>query len=139
GAHDGPRDQRRSARGDSAPAESSSVKQPVIAGIGEVLWDIYPDAAHFGGAPANFASHAAMLGAESWMVSAIGADEHGDKALRALSAQGVNIDRVMRDRDHPTGQVLVTLDAQGVPHYDIALDSAWDHLAWSADLAAFAE
>ena len=45
---------------------------PVVAGIGEVLWDCYPDGAHFGGAPANFASHAASLGAESWMVSAVG-------------------------------------------------------------------
>jgi sucrose-6-phosphate hydrolase SacC (GH32 family) len=28
---------------------------PVIVGLGEVLWDVYRDAAHFGGAPANFA------------------------------------------------------------------------------------
>ena len=115
------------------------MKRPVVAGIGEVLWDIYPDAAHFGGAPANFASHAARLGAESLMVSAVGADAHGDKALQALSDRGVNTSRVACDQAHPTGQVLVTLDAQGVPHYEIALDSAWDHLAWSADLAAFAE
>ena len=33
-------------------------RQLVIAGIGEVLWDVYPDAARFGGAPANFACHA---------------------------------------------------------------------------------
>ena len=38
---------------------------PVIVGLGEVLWDVYPDAAHFGGAPANFACHAASLNAES--------------------------------------------------------------------------
>ena len=44
---------------------------PVIVGIGEVLWDVYPDAARFGGAPANFACHAAALGAEAWMVSAV--------------------------------------------------------------------
>ena len=30
-------------------------RQLVIAGIGEVLWDVYPDVARFGGAPANFA------------------------------------------------------------------------------------
>ena len=55
--------------------------RPVIAGLGEVLWDVYPDAAHFGGAPANFAGHAASLGAESWMVSAVGADELGERAV----------------------------------------------------------
>ena len=51
---------------------------PVVAGIGEMLWDVYPERAHFGGAPANFACHAASLGAESWMVSAVGDDDpHG--------------------------------------------------------------
>jgi hypothetical protein len=34
---------------------------PVIVGIGKVLWDIYPDAARFVGAPANFATHATPL------------------------------------------------------------------------------
>ena len=51
----------------------------VIAGIGEVLWDVYPDAARFGGAPANFACHAAALGADSWMASAVGVDELGNR------------------------------------------------------------
>ena len=55
--------------------------RPVIAGIGELPWDVYPDAAHFGGAPANFACHTASFGAESWMVSAIGGDDLGDEAV----------------------------------------------------------
>ncbi len=115
------------------------MKRPVVAGIGEVLWDIYPDAAHFGGAPANFASHAAILGAESWIVSAVGTDSLGDKALGVLSDLGVRCSTVGRDSDYATGQVFVTLDARGVPQYEIASDCAWDHLAWSDDLAAFAE
>lgn len=115
------------------------MKRPVVAGIGEVLWDVYPDGAHFGGAPANFASHAAILGAESWMVSAVGSDSLGDKALPVLSDLGVQCNTVARDPNHPTGQVLVTLDERGVPNYEIASDCAWDHLAWSGDLAALAE
>jgi fructokinase len=112
--------------------------RPIIAGIGEVLWDVYPDAAHFGGAPANFACHAAGLGAESWMVSAVGADDLGDAAIRKLTERGVKCEHVTRDGRHPTGRVLVTLNASGQPSYEFAADTAWDHLEWSDNLSALA-
>lgn len=112
--------------------------RPIIAGIGEVLWDVYPDAAHFGGAPANFACHAASLGAEAWMVSAVGADEFGDRALDSLRQRGVECGLVNRDPGHSTGRVLVTLDAAGQASYEFAADTAWDHLAWSGELASLA-
>ena len=111
---------------------------PVITGLGEVLWDVYPDAAHFGGAPANFASHAASLGAEAWMVSAVGADDFGDRALAALHERGVHCDHLAQDPHHATGRVLVTLDAAGVASYEFAADTAWDHLVWTDGLAALA-
>lgn len=60
-------------------------RPPVIVGLGEVLWDVYPDGAHFGGAPANFACHSASLGADAWMVSAVGTDALGDRALAAAA------------------------------------------------------
>ena len=62
---------------------------PVVVGIGEMLWDVYPERAHFGGAPANFACHAASLGAEAWMVSAVGDDALGRSALDSLRALNV--------------------------------------------------
>ena len=108
----------------------------MIVGVGEVLWDVYPDAAHFGGAPANFACHAASLGAESWMVSAVGTDDLGDRAFDSLREKGVKSQTVMRDPTHVTGQVLVTLDATGQPRYEFAADPAWDHLTWSDQLAS---
>ena len=112
--------------------------RPVIVGLGEVLWDVYPDAAHFGGAPANFACHAASLGAESWMVSAVGADELGDRAVEKLCERGVKCGHVSRDNRHATGRVLVTLNSGGQASYEFAADTAWDHLAWSDDLATLA-
>ena len=112
--------------------------RPIIAGIGEVLWDVYPDAAHFGGAPANFACHAASLGAESWMVSAVGTDELGDRALAALRERSVHCAHLVQDPRHATGRVLVTLNAARQATYEFAADTAWDHLAWSDELAAFA-
>jgi len=112
--------------------------RPVIAGIGEVLWDVYPDAAHFGGAPANFACHAASLGAEAWMLSAVGADELGDRALDSLGQRGVECASVTRDPKHATGRVLVKLDATGQASYEFAADTAWDHLSWSDQRALLA-
>ncbi|MEW6305672.1 MAG: carbohydrate kinase [Verrucomicrobiota bacterium] len=112
--------------------------RPVIVGIGEVLWDVYPDAAHFGGAPANFACHVASLGAQSWMVGAVDRDELGERAMKILRQRGVEWSLVSRDAARPTGRVRVTLDAAGKPAYEFAADTAWDHLAWSDDLAALA-
>ncbi len=111
----------------------------VMAGIGEVLWDVYPDAARFGGAPANFSCHAAALGAEAWMASAVGVDELGRSALDTLETAGVQCGTIARDRDHDTGQVLVTLDDSRQASYKFADDSAWDHLEWSAALESLAE
>lgn len=110
---------------------------PVVVGIGEVLWDMYADGARLGGAPANFACHAAAQGVESWIVSAAGADELGDRAVEDLRALGAHLD-IVRDRGHPTGRVNVVLDAAGRPAFEIAPDAAWDHIPWTADLESLA-
>jgi fructokinase len=106
--------------------------RPVVVGLGEALWDALPDGDHFGGAPANVALHAAALGAEAWLISAVGQDDRGDAALARLDAAGVRRDTVARLADHPTGVVRVTLDVAGHPVYDIAAESAWDYIPWSA-------
>ena len=113
------------------------IVRPNLVGLGEVLWDVFPDAAHFGGAPANFACHAAGLGADTWVVSAIGRDKLGDDAVVALSAKQVHTLLVQRD-EHSTGTVTVTLDAAKQASYVFAPDPAWDHLAWNASLALLA-
>ena len=112
--------------------------RPVIVGLGEVLWDVYPDAARFGGAPANFAYHAASLDAESWLASSVGVDELGDRALDTLRQHGVESACVARDADHPTGRVDVTLDSLGRASYEFADNTAWDHIAWSDALHSLA-
>ena len=114
------------------------MKQRILVGLGEVLWDVYPDAARFGGAPANVACHAASLGAQASMVSAVGTDDLGERARQFLEARGVNCSGVARDPAHATGRVLVTLNASGQPSYEIAADTAWDHVPWTAELAGLA-
>lgn len=114
--------------------------RPVIIGLGEILWDVFPDGPHFGGAPANFACSVAELAgevADSLMVGSVGDDELGRRAISMLQSHNVDI-RGVAIAMHPTGKVLVTLDSAGVPSYEIATDTAWDNIAWTVDLAQFA-
>ena len=110
---------------------------PAIVGIGEILWDVFPDESRFGGAPANFAAHCAALGAEVSMVSAVGEDDLGRRALEELTARRVNTDCVARSA-RPTGTVQVTLDDAGKADYLFAADTAWDRLDWTDALAPLA-
>ena len=116
-----------------------SEKLRVIIGLGEILWDVFPDGPRFGGAPANFACHVAALGGNSEMVSAVGNDELGAQALAELHQRGVGTSGVHRHKDRATGIVTVSLDADGHASYEFAADTAWDALPWSAQLARLAE
>ena len=113
--------------------------RPVIVGIGEVLWDVFPDGEHFGGAPANVAMHAAALGAAAYMISAVGPDARGDAALARLDSAGVNRTAVAQLLGRPTGAVNVSVDSKGQPTFDIAADVAWDYLPWSQTVEQVAE
>ncbi len=72
------------------------------------------------------------------MVSAVGADELGRDGIAALELRGVRTECVSVDTTHPTGRVLVSLNAAGVPDYKIAEDTAWDHITWSDKLTDLA-
>jgi len=113
-------------------------QRPVVAAIGEVLWDVYPDAGRFGGAPANFACHAAALGADAPLISAVGVDDFGTRALTILAAHGVDSSCVAREAGFATGEVDVTLDGAGRASYRFAMDSAWDHIRWTDSIEAIA-
>ncbi len=109
-----------------------------IVGLGEVLWDLFPDGPQFGGAPANFACHAAMLGADASVISQVGDDELGERAIAALRQHDVATRYVGRTGDHATGTVRVELDDAGRPQFEISEDAAWDHIPWSDDLEGLA-
>ena len=109
-----------------------------IAGLGEILWDIYDDGRFIGGAPANFAAHIAQSGQQAYLFSRVGDDEPGHHAIESLKALHVNTSGVQTDIFQSTGSVKISLDAQGNPHYscstnvafdDMRMDSSWEELA----------
>jgi fructokinase len=127
---------------DPSAVREKSMNPFKIVGLGEVLWDIFPDGARFGGAPANFACDAAQLGADAYLVSQIGVDDLGTRALVELAERGVRTDFVAKTDRLPTGTVDVELDVEGKPRFVIHENVAWDELSWSdtlADLAARAD
>lgn len=111
-----------------------NVPVPRILSCGEILWDLFPDGPRFGGAPANFAVQAALLGARVALLGAVGQDASGAEALRILHRFGVETSLIQSIRDAPTGTVLVSLDPAGKPTFAIQPDAAWDRLTWSGPL-----
>jgi fructokinase len=108
-----------------------------IISLGEVLWDILPEAEHLGGAPFNFALHARNLGYDVSFISAVGNDDRGRRALELMEQAGLSTRFVCRTSDHPTGTVTVSLDPSLGPHYRIHRPAAYDFPALNpADLSA---
>ncbi len=108
-----------------------------VVGIGELLWDIFPEGKRLGGAPANFSYHCQQLGAMGYPVSAVGADVLGEDIRFGLSSRGID-DSFIEDVEHPTGTVQVTLEG-GIPNYKILVDVAWDHIPASRKLEGLAQ
>ncbi len=108
------------------------MKKPfIIVGLGEVLWDIYPDGKYLGGAVANAAIHAHQLGARGILVSAVGKDQHGDEIVSALEKRGIETETIQRSSDHPTGTVKVQLDENRIPKFICSKDTAFDYIQWN--------
>ncbi len=108
-----------------------------IIAIGEVLWDILPDAEHLGGAPFNFALHARNLGHDVSFISAVGNDDRGRRALDRMEQAGLPSRFIHRISDHPTGTVTVSFDPSLGPQYRIHRPAPYDFPALSAtDLSA---
>ncbi len=108
----------------------------VVIGMGEALWDVFPEGKKIGGAPANFAYHVSQFGIESCVISAVGNDSLGHEILHNFSDKQLhyNVPFV----DFPTGTVQVTLDAKGVPCYEITEGVAWDNIPFTPAIEALA-
>ena len=94
---------------------------------GEVLWDRLPSGDQLGGAPANVAWHLGMAGGWSALVSRVGDDAAGRRAIERLS-EHVDTALVQLDPERATGEVTVQLEG-GEPRYTLHPDRAWERIA----------
>lgn len=108
-------------------------KQRVI-GIGEVVWDLFPEqhTKILGGAPANFAFHCSQMGLDCILISAVGKDVLGDELITTLESKQVKYN--LQFNEAPTGTVLVSVDAMGIPNYEIMAPAAWDFISLNEEL-----
>lgn len=112
---------------------SGSLPTTNILLFGEVLMDCFPDREVQGGAPLNVAYHLLGIGRGMGivpvLVTRIGKDERGHRLLGGMQAAGLPIDGVQLDCLHPTGEVRISLDADGGGHrFEIAPGQAWDFI-----------
>jgi len=112
--------------------------RPVVVGLGELLWDLFPKGKQLGGAPANFAYITALLGDSGIVASRVGDDRLGQEALWHLKSSGLDVSRIQRDPSHPTGTVKVEVDSKGQPEYQITENVAWDFMEFSEDWISLA-
>jgi fructokinase len=110
----------------------------LILGIGELLWDMLPRGPQLGGAPANFSVMAGRLGDHATVLSRIGRDDLGRKAIDILDPLPVDTSHLQVDPTHETGRVTVTLK-DGQPEYVIHQPAAWDFLELSDEWLQLAE
>lgn len=112
-------------------------QKSLVIGLGELLWDVFPDHRQMGGAPCNFAYHVSRLGIESLAISAIGKDELGEEIIQKLD--GVELQYDIQKVDYPTGTVQVTLSGAGIPQYEIVYPVAWDFIGLKPEYEAIAK
>jgi len=105
-----------------------------IVAMGDGLWDLFPDGPRFGGATANYACHASILGGEVFMVSGVGKDDRGRALLKVYQKHEVNTELIQEVNDFPTGIVTVELREKGLPTFTIGENAAWDNWVWNEEI-----
>lgn len=79
-----------------------------VLSIGEVLWDHCGTVSTLGGAPLNFSAHMALLGHQAAILSAVGCDEWGERALRQIEQLGIDCRFLQKTGYAPTGSAEIT-------------------------------
>jgi fructokinase len=99
-----------------------------ILGIGELLWDLFPDGPRLGGAPFNVTANLHRLGHDAAFVTAVGDDQFGRDALRTVEAFGVEATFISVALDLPTGTVAVEPGPRGGHRFVIRSPAAYESI-----------
>jgi fructokinase len=109
-----------------------------VVGVGEVLWDLLLTGPQLGGAPANFAYHARALGAQVQFITRVGNDDYGREIIRRFRDMGLSEATVQIDETAPTGAAKVVLSGDGLAHFTVLENVAWDYIAATPEALAAA-
>jgi sugar/nucleoside kinase (ribokinase family) len=78
--------------------------------VGETLWDVLPTGEFLGGAPLNCSAALRLAWAyPATVVSRVGSDDRGSRALDRIRSLGVDTRLIQSDPVHPTGIAQATL------------------------------
>lgn len=97
-----------------------------VISLGEVLWDVFQDREFLGGAPLNFSANTQRLGNSVLLLTAVGDDERGARAVAQMSALGVPTEFVQIVTERPTGTAMVVTDHNGSAGYVFDRPAAFD-------------
>jgi fructokinase len=97
-----------------------------VISLGEVLWDVFPDREFLGGAPLNFSANTQRLGNSVMLLTAVGNDARGSRAVAQMSAMGLSTEFVQIVTERPTGTAMVVTDHTGSASYVIERPAAFD-------------
>ncbi len=94
--------------------------------VGEVLWDLFPDSVRLGGAALNFAAHTKRLQHKPLLISAVGRDELGEEAARAITTLGLDTSFLQITERFKTGTASVQLGPCDQTSFVIERPAAYD-------------
>ena len=97
-----------------------------ILSSGEILWDVFPEKELLGGAPLNFSITLMRLGHPVALLTAVGDDPRGLRALEQIRAHGLSTEWVQMISGARTGTAIVTTDSRGNATYRIERPAAFD-------------
>ena len=107
----------------------------LVCSIGEVLWDVFPEGEYLGGAPLNVAVNLHRLGADVTLISGLGRDERGMRALAAIESMGLATVGISIN-DLPTGVAKVEWKVEkGDQQFVIPRPAAFDLLECGSTMA----
>lgn len=95
---------------------------------GTILFDHIKNEYFIGGCHTNVAAHCAKLGMDTTMVSCVGEDDLGRRAVEWMKSIGIHTEYIRTDSSHPTGRVEVELSDLENPRYLLLDDVAYDYV-----------
>lgn len=105
-----------------------------ITSIGEILFDIYPTHKKLGGAPLNFIYHIRKITDSGNIISRVGNDVLGAKALSEIQKHKITPQFIQLDSSHPTGAANIEMNEHNEPTFSIETDRAFDFIESNEDV-----